>query len=363
MKKTTVILIILYFAFFAGAGYFLYHKYYAKLSQPEVSTKFSKKEEQNYIYYASGNNLYQLNPGVLTQSPQEVPTIRLQSTGKVARMEIDRSDRLFFYDTLTPQNDWEIWQVSLTDNVSSKIFSNQIAGLENFKNFRQPQVSPDNQKLAFLASHDNVDNIFIYQIKEKSLENLSDQVFQGKISSLSWSPDGEKIVLAGNEPSTNSLQSLDLNRKKDKLWEGVGQIQKVIWLPQTIVFSLQETKDNQLTVNLYSLENQTKKPLTDVAFPKIISDFQVSADKTYLVFEIEDTQTKKTDLYLEKSDGTNILQLTDDGQSLQAVFSPEGNKITYWLKGSGIYLMNINKTSNQKILNDEEGAIKILLWG
>jgi len=361
MKTTTGLLIILYFGIFTLGGYFFYTKYYQKIISPEVATPKENKTEN--IYYSAVNSLYQLNPGILKQSPQEIPTIRLQSTGQVAQMEIVKADNIFFYDTLTPQNNWEIWKVSLNDNSSEKLFSNQTPGLENFKNFRDPQVSKDNLELAFIATHDEIDNLFLYNLKNKNLTNLSHQLFQGKIDSYSWSPDSQKLFFSSSSSDQGTIYQIDVGKKLDKLWEGPGQINKITGLKDKVIFSLTESGENpNINLNLLTLSDKQKKAITNLTLPKQVKNFQLSLNGDYLVAEVAEKDQQKSDLYLLKSDGTNLLQLTDDGRSSKAVFSPEGSKIAFWVKGDGIYIMNINKNQRQKILNYEENIDQILRW-
>jgi len=361
MKATSIILIILYFVAFILGGYFFYTRYYKKIISPEVSKPVENKTE--YIYYSSDNNLYQLNPGILKQSPKDITNIRLQSTGQVSNMVVAKEEGLFFYDSLTPENTWEIWKVSLKDNSSEKLFSSQTPGLENFQNFRNPQISKDNQKLAFIATH-NTDNLFYYDLKNTSLINLTGQLFQGNIGSFSWSPDSKKLFFSSSTEDLGAIYQVDTNKKLEKLWEGQGKINKIIAVKDKIIFSQQEknSDDANINLNILALSDNKKQAITDLSFPKQAANFETTINGDYIVLETKDKSQAKSDLYLLKNDGTNLLQLTDDGLSSQAVFSPDGSKIAFWVQGDGIYIMNINKSQRQKILNNQESIYKILIW-
>ncbi len=361
-KIKTFLIIIVYFAIFAIGGYFLYTKYLHKIINPEQTSSNTTTQKQ-FIYYAQGNNLYQLNPEIPTQNPNE-PNARLQSTGKVEEMAIETSDKLLFYNVVTPDAESEIWQVALSDNTSEKLFHQKTPGLENFKNFRYPRVSPDNLKLAFIATHGNTDNIFVMEIKSRNLTNLMTEDFQGQINSLAFSPDSKNIAFNSNSANTTLLETVNMGKKVQKIWEGDGQIKKIIYLKTKIILILKEGTDDKPSINLFAMNllDSQKTKLTDLVYPKKVSDFEISPDEQYLVYDTEDAQTQKKDIYLEKTDGTNLLQLTDDGKSTESVFSPESNKISFWIIGSGIYTMTIGKTQEQKILNYDDKIDKILLW-
>lgn len=361
-KIKTFFIIIVYFAIFAIGGYFFYTKYLHKIINPEEVSVNTSSQKQ-FIYYAQGNNLYQLNPEIPTQNTNE-PNARLQSTGKVEEMAIETSDKLLFYNVITPEAESEIWQVTLSDNTSEKLFYQKTPGLENFKNFRYPRVSPDNLKLSFIATHGSTDNIFVMEIQSRDLTNLMQEDFQGQINSLAWSPDSKNIVFNSNLVNSTLLETVNMEKEVQKTWEGDGQIQKIIYLKTKIIFSLQEGASDKPSINLFAinLQNSQKTGLTDLFYPKKISDFEISPDEQYLIYDTEDALTQKKDIYLEKTDGTNLLQLTDDGKSGESIFSPDSNKIAFWVTGSGIYTMTIGKTQKQKILNYDDKIDKILLW-
>ncbi|OGD56903.1 hypothetical protein A2V71_04100 [Candidatus Berkelbacteria bacterium RBG_13_40_8] len=362
LKIKTFLLVVVYFAIFAIGGYFFYSLYFHKIINPEEKTT-SPSSQKQFIYYTQGNNLYQLNPDIPTQSPTE-PNVRLQSTGTVEEMAIDTQEQLLFYNAITPQEEYEIWQVALSDNTSEKLFSQKTPGLENFKNFRYPRVSPDNLKLSFVATHGSTDNIFVMEIKSRNLTNLMKEDFQGQINSPAWASDSKEIAFNTNTETSSLLETVDLEKNTQKIWEGEGQIQKIVYLKAKVIFSLKEGAGDKLSISLAAIDpsNSQVTSLTDLVYPKKVSDFGISPDEQYLVYDTEDSLTQKKDIYLEKTDGTNLLQLTDDGKSAESVFSPESDQVAFWVAGSGIYTMTIGKTQKQKILNYDDKIGQILLW-
>jgi len=361
MKLRTFLFVVLYFLIFVIVIYFLYVKYYHRFFNKNQGQSIPQENRQELIYYTSGNNLFQLNPYALTQNSADIPNLRLQSTGVINQLCIDTKRNLFFYSVLTPAKNYEIWKVSLKDNSSEKLFSAQTPGLEKYKNFRDPKLSYDNQKLGFIASHDQIDNLFSWQIDDSVLTNLTSENFSGEVTDFAWSPDTNKIALAGVINSKNVIKILDEKSINDFLVQD-DTIKQLEYLKNTLIFS-QIPKDS-IATNILSIALADKKitPLTDFAAPKTVSDFAVSLDGQNLVFTGHDNQTHQNDIYILKTDGTDLLQLTTDGKSSEPVFSPKSDQIAYWSKNVGIFIIKTNKANPQKILNSESPIDKILTW-
>jgi len=361
MKLKTFLFIVLYVFIFAVIVYFLYIKFYQPFVSKNQGQNIPQGNRQESIYYTSGNNLYQLDPKASTQSINSIPTIRLQSTGVISKLCVDTKRNQFFYEVSTPSKNYEIWKVNLKDNSSEKIFSSQTPGLENFTNFRDPKLSADNENLGFLASHDQIDDLFSWQIDQNKLTNLTEEKFAGTISDFSWGTDTTKIVLSGLINGKGVIKTLSEKSISDFL-EQDSLINQIEYSKNSLIYS-QTPKDAIVTnIATVSLTNKKVVLLTDIASPKRVSDFAISPDKQELTFTVNDSSNQQNDIYTLKTDGTDLLQVTTDGKSSEPTFSPQSDKIAYWDKTIGIFIIPINKGNAQKVLNSAGVIDKILAW-
>lgn len=365
MKKTTVFLIIIYLIIFIAAAWWFYGRYFRDLIVPEKNTVTVSFTPNKTIFYTIENNLYLLNADNLNKSLNETGTIRLQSTGQVQTVSLDQTKQFIVYDSITPLNSSEgsaIWKVSLSDNHSEKLFSQQSSGLENYDNFRNPQMSMTGNHMAFIASHDSTDDIFIWNILTNNLMNLTSQSVKSKIVSLTWSSIELKVYYSSYDNANSSINLIDLEKNNQLITTSPGQITRMYALQDRLILT---NKDNSSTDNLayilYS-KNNVVSPITDLKTPKTVKKFDVSASGKKVVYQVEDSSLKTNDLYIANIDGSNLLQLTTDGKSKFGVFSPASDKIAYWVENSGIFTMGITKINPQKILNNDKTINNLALW-
>jgi len=125
-----------------------------------------------------------------------------------------------------------------------------------------------------------------------------------------------------------------------------------------------DTVGTQETVNIFIEDIKTKKvsPITNVSYPVTVSDFNISFDQNFIVFNYVDTSTMEANISICKTNGANLLQLTNDGISYFPVFSPDSDQIAFWRKDFGIYIINMDKSNFIKILNFDAKIDHIFAW-
>lgn len=355
MNFKTFLFASLLFLVFGLLLYFLYVKYFNSFFNPKSGTDIPQVNRREMIYYTTDNNLYQLNPKILTQNSNDIPTIRLQSTGEINNLQIDTQRNVFYYEVLTPKKESEIWKVSVSSNSSEILFSKKTSGLENYTHFRSPKISPDKKLLGFLATRENQDDLFLFNLDSSALKNFSLNKITSSISDFSWAPVGEKVAVISKKNNKYSIDFLT-EKSAENFNESDNTLNNILYLKDRIIVS-----ENKNIVS-YLLSDKSKVPITDLVSPKEVILFEVSINGEKIVFEAKDNQTKKTDLYVLNVDGSDLLQLTDDGASSLPVFSPKGDKIAFWIKKTGIYTMTITKENKQKVLNSEVMINNILSW-
>ena len=359
MKKFRWILLSLYFVLFISFGLIFYFKYLDRfLKSGAEPQKIETLQNADYIYYGTDNNLFRLKPE-LQIDPANLGRIeRLQSTGEVGTVEINKTGDLLVYDAKNSQGQREIWQVETKTNQSSKIAAQDLEGLNNFREFFWPQLSPNNRQVAFVASA-AYDQVMIYDLSSRKTFPLMSN-FAVQLAAFSWSPDSQKIIFCTNNLDTNACQEINLNNSSDRqiLVAEVSQI------AQTEEGYIYLAKDGE-SVNLFQLGLKSENifRITDLIAPKKVSQFQLDNNKKQIVYEVQ--EGNKSDIYLVKTDGTNKIQLTLDGLSREPVIKPSGEDVAFRRASDGIYVIRIDKSSEKKILNFTESGetkIKLLLW-
>jgi hypothetical protein len=357
----TVLLYIFYVLLFLVVGYFLYVKFFPTLISSGDTVQQTGKEKG--IYYSINNNLYKLNPDITNNTQIKDQVTQVQSTGLVSNISFSKDNDYFIYDTVTSKNIAEIWKVYTNDNNSEKLFSALTPGLENFTNFRNPIISPDNTKIGFIATHGVIDDLFIQDLTKKQLTNLTNPVIQESINSWDWSNNSNGIVFSTFVNNAGFIYTIDLDKNLKKIYTDSAKFTKVNYLTDKIVFLSNLTGESpSANIKGLKISDNSVTNLTDVANPKQVNSYNISTNKRSITYDLSDSQTKATDIYIEEVDGTNLLQVTTDNKSSSPIFSADGNKISYVIKDSGIYIMNINKTNITKILNSKEIINNLIIW-
>jgi len=362
MKPVTILLIILYIIIFSVTGVWFYLKYFHPITDSNNQTQVISLNKDKTIFYTVDNNLYQLNADNLNRDSRDVATFRLQSTGQVQTIEVDQKNEFFVYDCLTPDSTSEIWQVSFKDNHSEKLFSAITPGFEMYNDFRSPKMSKVGNNMTFIASNQGVDDIFVWNIDQNTTENLTSKSVKEKITAFDWSQTESKIYFSTMDNDKVSLKSINLKKASTDLFEGINKIAQMEVLKDKIIVMFLDSNE---IANLGYLKLEDPKvmtPFTDLKTPSTIISFDPSSDGKQIVYQTQDSLLKKNDLYIINVDGTNLLQLTTDGKSFSPIFSPDGKKIAFHLKDSGIYTMNTIKDNKEKILNEEGEIDNLILW-
>lgn len=362
MKPITIFFIILYLTVFTLTGVWFYYKYFHQVTVSNNETQVISLNKDKTIFYTIDNNLYQLNADNLNRNSSDVATFRLQSTGQVQSMAVDPKNEFFVYDCLTPTSTSEIWQVSFKDNHSEKLFSSSTPGFEKYNSFRSPKMSQTGRLMAFIASNQKVDDIFVWDIEQNTTQNLTSKSVKEKITAFDWFTTKSKIYFTTQNDNKVSIKSIDLNKTTSDLFEGINKITKMKVLGDKIIVMFLDSNE-KANLGYLTLNNpEALTPITNLKTPSTIMSFDLSKDGKQIVYQTQDTLAKTDDLYITNTDGTNLLQLSTDGKSFSPILSPDGKKIAFFLKDSGVYTMDTLKNNKTKILNEEGKIDNLILW-
>ncbi len=203
--------------------------------------------------------------------------------------------------------------------------SQHMAGdLEN--PLMQPRWSPNGKYVAMTG--DNYTGILLYHLDDQKVISLTSDRAAG--FGLSWSPDGETLVSRvarfDNKRRLNAIKLYDINRKNERIvldytpatpglpaWNKNGTAVLALVQDEVELFSVSDSPMIQST-------------MPDSPIPLIDGDELV--------------------LVRESDTGDRIVKTRTRSRILNAVLSPDGEKIAYEVYGGSMHVMNIDGTNN-----------------
>jgi Tol biopolymer transport system component len=358
MRKPIFVVLLVLFILLIG-GYFFYQRYLADGSNfiGSVSAK------RNWIYYLSSNNLYRFSPDI-DQAPQKLSAAQYPSESKIIDISVDKLNNFLLLSKLNRENKSEIWRLYLDNLNLEKAFSAQTSGLENYSDFRLPKISPDNSRVAFIASHNNSDDIFVMNLKNGGLDNLLKSTDNRKINEISWTADSQKIAILLNTDTLSSIKLLGLDKNLTNLYEEAAPVFNIYALQDRLFFIDSKSLEGKLhtDINLVNFSDSKKTSIIDIYTPQKIVNFNISPDEQFIVYELNNLTTKQSNLYQIRTDGINLLQLTDNGVSSNAIFSPVGNYMAFYYANMGVYQISMSDYQKKNIFKTSEIIDKLIIW-
>jgi len=353
MRKVTWLLFLGYFSLFVVLGIVFYFKFLSKFISSGAAPEKVKVVETSKIYYSLGNNLWRVSPDTLLNTIER--TERFQSTGLVNFLDYNKFNNFFAYTSINSDGLNDIWQVSLATNQSEKITDAKDPRyeiLKNYLNFYRPKYSPDGNRLAFIARSGAKDSILIKDLATGDVADATPNS-QSHILDFSWENNGEKIVYCSQGLAKNYAEILDVAKVEISQKIEIEALE-VSWQATEIIYLSQG--------NLFRLKEGTTDPqaITNIQEPKKVAKFEIDPQGQNIVYEINDGSS--SDIYLAKTDGTNIIELTNMKNATQPMLSPDGNQVAFLRQNDGIYTIDANKTAEAKILNLPEKIDYLLLW-
>jgi Tol biopolymer transport system component len=162
-----------------------------------------------------------------------------------------------------------------------------------------------------------------------------------------------------------AIAMIDLKTKKSNVIKYSDQkISQINWVGTSLFFMKNDGVDNLETFNLYLLNplSLEQKTISQIASPGSVSSFSVSENSGFITFDVLKDQT--SDLFLVKNDGTNLVQITKDGQSFAPLFLPGSTQIVFGKINQGLFKINIdiNNFPTIKLIDFKDKINKIYTW-
>lgn len=209
----------------------------------------------------------------------------------------------------------------------------------------QPGYSPQGHRIAYWAMH-NGGQRDIWTIPARGGEPV--QVTDDKANDWNpvWSPDGNHLYFASDRNGQMNLWRVSIDERSGKT---LGEPEPVM-LPSDSIRHLSLSKDGQRMVyvrevkrkNLYridfdpAIEKVTGQMAAINPGSRLAHGPDISPDGEWLVFT--NHGEKQEDLFLVRSDGKGLSQITNDAHKDRAPrWSPDGKRIVFYSDRSGKY--------------------------
>lgn len=243
----------------------------------------------------------------------------------------------------------------------------------NFYN-TSPAISPQGDKVAFIADKDGLFSLFILDIDKKRETEIISSFRQQDFEELnvltpgiSWNSDGSKLSISAKYRGEDVIYIIDVNTKKyERIQLGFKQISSVAWSPKEDIIAFSATILDRKDIFLYNLKSKTLKRLTNDLFYDDHPIWSNDGESIFFVssrgdnFEIFDTigiakpwllDNTLSDIYQLDLKTLNLKRITFSPQfkKTSLAISPDGNFLYFVSDQNGIGNIYRLEFSNNKI--------------
>ncbi len=180
-----------------------------------------------------------------------------------------------------------------------------------------PAWSPDGGRIAYTSLRDGRPQVYVYNLLDQSLKNLSNSVFADR--QPAWNPSGSQIAFIRTRTSGQVWIMTDNGQRQEQFSRsGEFNDSRPIWSPDTrVIFFSQSTRDDD-TLWLMGMRYQDRGsgqefriPVNAQDVPGPIRHPSISPDGYWIVFESWPEGTNH-DIYRMTIAGANMQRLTTD---------------------------------------------------
>jgi len=261
--------------------------------------------------------------------------------------------------------------IRLTDHKKKKNFYNT-----------SPAISPQGDKIAFIADKDGLFSLFIMDIDKKEEKEIVTSFRQQDFEDLnvltpgiSWNPDGTRLAISAKYSGEDVIYIVDINTSKyERIRLGFKQISSVAWSPKGHAIAFSGTELDKRDLYIYNLNSKSLTRLTNDIF---YDDYPIWSNDSKKIFfisgrlDIDAENINPWNVELGKSD---IYELDIDSKKIRRLtFSPDANKTSIALSGDGnflffvsdengignIYRLNLNTSLIEPITNSLSNITQI----
>ena len=212
--------------------------------------------------------------------------------------------------------------------------SEQLTDHKKNRNFYNvsPSLSPDGSTVALLSDRSGYFDVYLLDAatgkKKATLVQGSRAVNFEELKwlqpGLSWSPDGEKIVLATKAGSSDALQIIDVKTKKaKKIPIALDGVFSAAWSPNGNDIAFAGNHNGSSDIYIYNFKSENFKKITNDIFSDSYPSWNGNSEEIAFVSDrgkhvdgkydgrIEDHNYSQTDIYVVNIKSGKIKRVTD----------------------------------------------------
>lgn len=271
-------------------------------------------------------------------------------------------------------------------------FAERITNHEKLHNFynSSPAVSPDGDKVAYIADEDGIFGIYIKYFVNNGLtvkllssdRALDFEDLNFLTPGISWDPSGKKLAVSAKAGGEDALFIIDaVSGAYQRKTFNLKTITSAIWSPDGKSIAFVASKNEQSDIYIYDVAKSTIKKLTDDVFSdqhpawspdsKIIyfvSDRgnYITGDFTAANFKMWDYAEETQDIYSLDIVSGSIRRLTHDpkNEKTSIAVAPDGNTLLFVSDRNGIgnlYFLNLATSEITAHSNSISGITQLSL--
>ena len=253
----------------------------------------------------------------------------------------------------------------------------------NFYNV-SPSLSPDGSTIALLSDKSGYFDVYLLDAatgkKKATLIQGSRSVNFEELKwlqpGISWSPDGEKIVIATKSGSSDALQIIDVNSKKvKKIPIALDGVFSAAWSPSGQDIAFAGNHNGSSDIYIYNFEKDNFKKITNDVFSDSYPSWNQNGVDIAFVSDrgqyingkyngrIENHDYRQTDIYIVNINSGDISRVTDtpDNESYP-IWANSEKTIFYTSDYNGVYNLykhSFSEDSNSDLDDSINGSIAI----
>ena len=206
------------------------------------------------------------------------------------------------------QRDNANWDIHLVDAARRTDVNLTQPHFDGNARSRVPVWSPDGNRLAFVSDNGGQNHIYLYEVIERRLRQLTDDSYF--YSSLSWSPDGTQLVASATLSTPAGVRLFDVDSGEERvLTAPTAPVLYAQFSPtgrQILYMTVQEQAATR-TLHIYDVTTGSTQEVAQGSF-RLVSPVW-SPDGQYVAY-IDITPQDSTRLYLHIRDVTSDRRLS-----------------------------------------------------